>query len=96
MIIHIALFKFKSEVSKEEINTSMNEVRALKDKIPQIIEISAGENFSKHSKGFTHAIVVKFNSKVDINAYREHPDHKPVADKLDLIEEDSIGIDFEV
>ena len=96
MIIHIALFKFKPEVLKEVIDTAMNEVGALKNKIPQPLEISAGENFSKHSKGFTHAIVVKFNSKEDIDVYRSHPDHKPIADKLDSIEEDSIGIDFEV
>ena len=96
MIIHIALFKFKPEISKEEIDNSMNEVRALKKKIPQIIEIFAGENFSKHSKGFTHAIVIKFNSNKGIDLYRSHPDHKPIADRLDQVEEDSIGIDFEV
>ena len=96
MIIHIALFKFKSDISKEEIDSAMVEVRALKDKIPQVLEISAGENFSKHSQDFTHAIVVKFANKEDIDSYRAHPDHKPVADKLDQIEEDSIGIDFEI
>ena len=96
MIIHVALFKFKPEVSKEVIDNAMNEVRVLKNKIPHVLEISAGENFSKHSKGFTHAIVVKFNSKEDIDSYRAHPAHKPIADKLDSIEEDSIGIDFEV
>ena len=96
MIIHLALFKFKPEISKEGVSTAMDEVRMLKNKIPQIIEISAGENFSKYSKGFTHAIVVKFSTKKDIDAYRAHPDHKPIADKLDKIEADSIGIDIEV
>lgn len=96
MIIHVALFKFKPEVSKEVIDTAMDEVRVLRNKIPQILEIAAGENFSKHSKGLTHAIVVKFNSREDIDAYRAHPDHKPIADKLDQMEEDSIGVDFKV
>ncbi len=96
MIIHVALFKFKPEISKQEADAAMSEVRALKDKIPQVVEIYAGENFSKHSQGFTHAIVVKFNSKEDIDTYRAHTDHKPIADKLDSLEEDSIGVDFEV
>ena len=96
MIIHLALFKFKPEISKGEVNKTMEGVRDLKNKITQIIEIFAGENFSKHSKGFTHAIVVKFDTQEDMDAYRSHPDHKPVADKLDSIEEDSIGIYFEV
>ena len=71
-------------------------IRDLKEKIPQVVELFAGENFSKHSQGFTHAIVIKFKSKEDINSYRNHPEHKPIADKLDEMEEDSIGIDFEV
>ena len=90
------MFKFKPEIPKEEVDKAIEEVRDLKNKIPQIIEFFAGKNFSKHSQGFTHAIIVKFNSKEDIDAYRSHSDHKPVAEKLDQIEEDSIGIDFEV
>jgi hypothetical protein len=96
MIIHIALYKFKPEISNEEIDSAMSQVRDLKSKIPQIIEISAGENFSKYSRGFTHVIVSKFNSKVDIETYRSHPAHKPIADRLDRMEENSIGIDLEV
>jgi len=96
MIIHIALFKFKNEIPKEQVEKAMEEVRDFKDKIPQIVEIYAGKNFSKHSQGFTHAIVIKFKSREDIDAYRAHPNHKPIADKLENMEEDSIGVDFEV
>ena len=96
MIIHIALFKFKPDISKEEVGGVIEGVRDLKNKIPQVIELFAGDNFSKHSQGFTHAIVIKFKSKEDIDAYRAHPSHKPIVDKLEEIEEDSIGIDFEV
>ena len=96
MIIHIALFKFKPEVSEEEVTNVIEEVRELKKKIPQVVELYAGKNFSKHSQGFTHAIVIKFKSKEDIDSYRSHPEHKPIADKLDKMEEDSIGIDFEI
>ncbi len=96
MIIHIALYKFKPEIPQKDIDEALKEVRLLKETIPQIIEISDGENFSQYSKGYTHAIVSKFNSKADIEAYRSHPNHKPIADKLDQMEEDSIGMDFEV
>lgn len=96
MIIHIALFKFKEEIPKEQVDNVMEEVRDFKNQIPLIVEIYAGKNFSKHSQEFTHAIVIKFKSKEDIDSYRSHPEHKPIADKLDKIEEYSIGIDFEV
>ena len=96
MIIHIALFKFKEEIPKEQVETIMGEIRNFKDKIPPIVEIYAGENFSRHSQGFTHAIVIKFQSSEDLDAYRAHTDHKPIADKLEEMEEDSIGIDFKI
>ena len=95
MIIHIALFKFKQEIPKGQVEKVMEEVRIFKDKIPQIVEIYAGKNFSKHSRGFTHAIVIKFLSSKDLDAYRAHPNHKPIADELEEMEEDSIGVDFE-
>ena len=95
MVIHIAIFKFNPQHTKEQIDQAMKEVQDLKNKIPQIIEIFAGNNVSKYSQGFTHAIVVKFKSKEDLEAYRAHPDHKPIAEKLDQMEADSIGIDFE-
>jgi hypothetical protein len=96
MVIHVALFKFKQEVPKEQIEKIMEEVRNFKDKIPQIVEIYAGKNFSRHSQGFTHAIVIKFESRKNLDAYRAHPNHKPIAEKLEEMEEDSIGVDFEV
>lgn len=95
MIIHIALYKFKQEFSAEQVNEAIQEVRDLKDKISQIIEIYAGQNTSKWSKDYTHAIVSKFKDKEDLDSYRNHPAHKPIADKLDRMEEDSIGVDFE-
>lgn len=96
MIIHIALFKFKQKIPKEQVEKVIEQVRDFKEKIPQVVELYAGKNFSKHSQGFTHAIVIKFQSSEDLDAYRAHPDHKPIADKLEEMEEDSIGVDFEV
>jgi len=95
MVTHIAIFKFKKEVPKEEIDSAIIELSNLKSKFPRILEISAGENFSKYSEGFTHAVVVKFANRGDLDVYRAHPEHKPISEKLESFEEKSIGIDFE-
>lgn len=95
MIIHIALFKWKPEVKKELIDKLIADICNLNIDIPQIVEISAGENFSKWNKEYTHAVIVSFRNRADLDAYRNHPTHKPIADACDAYEADSIGFDFE-
>ena len=95
MIVHVALFKWKSEVPPETIEKLMADIRLLKNQIPAIVEIYAGQNFSKWAKEYTHAVVVTFRSREDLDAYRAHPAHRPIADTCDQYEADSIGFDFE-
>ena len=95
MITHIAVFKWKNNVKKDEVTKVLGDISRLKTKISGIIDIRCGENFSKHSKGFTHAVVVTAKDISALQAYREHPDHRMVAVKIDRMEEDGIGIDFE-
>ena len=47
MIVHIAIFKWKSEVTKEEVEKVLADVRALKAKCKGVIDIICGENFSR-------------------------------------------------
>lgn len=72
----------------------MKEVEKLAS-IQGIESIRCGRNFSKHIKGFTHAVVVTARNKVALDAYRNHPSHLVVARKIEEMEEDGIGIDFE-
>lgn len=95
MTVHAALFKWKPEVAKEDIEKLIVGIRALKKQIPEVVQIYAGENFSKWAKEYTHAIVVTLKSNEDLDAYRVHPAHKPIADLCDAYEADSIGFDFE-
>ncbi len=94
MIVHIAVFKWRSNVKKSDVDKILLNVSNLKTKIPGIIDIRCGENFSKHSKGFTHAVVVTAKNNNALQAYREHPEHKIVADKIEKMEEDGMGVDF--
>lgn len=82
-------------MAAETINKLINDIRALETQIPQIVYIYAGENFSKWAKEYTHAVVVATRSRENLDAYRSHPAHKPIADLCDSLEADSIGFDFE-
>jgi hypothetical protein len=94
MVIHIALFAWKDDVSEETIEKSLADVRALKDKVKGIIDIHTGKNFSKWSEGYTHAVVVVARDQSVLDAYRNHPDHVLVAKKIEKMESKSLGVDF--
>jgi len=94
MYVHVALFKWKENVTKEKINKILNDIRQLKDKIEGIKDILCGENFSPHSEGFTHAIVVIAEDGDALQRYRDHPGHRGLAFEIAKMEEYGIGVDF--
>lgn len=95
MVIHIVLFKWKSDASKSPIAKVIDDLRKLKGKIPEIVDLYYGENFSQWSQGYTHALVVKFKNKEDLEIYRNHPLHTPLVERIEAMEENSMSIDFE-
>lgn len=96
MVIHIALFKWRADASQKGISRAINEIRLLKEKIPEIIDLYCGENFSKWSGGYTYAVIVKTKNRQSLDIYRKHPAHVFVVKIIEKLEEDSLGIDIEV
>lgn len=94
MVVHIAIYQWKSDSKESQINEALQEVKNLKDKIPGLVAIYCGKNFSKWAKNFTHAIVVLGENQKALDQYRSHPDHQAVAHKIELMEQDGIGVDF--
>jgi hypothetical protein len=95
MIVHLALYKWKRMAKNEEINKIVKEIKSLKNKVKGIIDIKAGKNFSKWSLGYSHAFVVFAKDKVSLERYRDNKMHKKIAAKIEKIEEESLGFDFE-
>jgi hypothetical protein len=97
MIIHIVLLRWNETASQEAINAVMTELRDLKDKIPGIVDVTSGVNFSERSKGFTHGLVYRFKDRAALDGYFPHPEHQRVVQKLlNPIRADTIIFDYEV
>jgi hypothetical protein len=82
MLEHIVLFRFKPEttvLTKEKIVT---ELMALKGKVPSILDISAGPNFSDRNQGFEYGLVVRFADRQGLDAYQVHPAHQHIVHEL--------------
>ena len=97
MIEHIVLFKWKPEASDLQISEAINSLRALKSKIPGIIDLSCGKNFSERGQGFQHGLVVRFNNRESLKNYLPHPSHQEIFQNLiKPILADIIAIDYEI
>ena|SRR5580693_4508360 len=97
MIVHIVLFRWIENTNQGAIDTAMTELRLLKDKIPGIVEVTSGKNFSERSKGFTHGLIFHFKDRAALDGYLPHSEHQRVVQKiLNPIRSDTLIFDYEV
>jgi antibiotic biosynthesis monooxygenase (ABM) superfamily enzyme len=96
MVEHIVLFKFKETTTQAEKEEGMRRLKALKDKLPGIVDLQVGHNFSDRGKGYTMGLVVRFESKKALEHYGPSPEHQAVVQYLDQIGcNDKLAVDFE-
>jgi stress responsive alpha/beta barrel protein len=97
VIEHIVLLKWKDDAAPEAIDRVMAELRGLKDKIPGIVELTCGANFSDRAQGYTHGLLVRFKDRVARDGYGPHPEHQRVVQNfLAPIRADILVVDYEV
>ena len=84
MIRHIVLIRFKPDVADTAIFAIFEELAAIKDQIPGLIDIRSGKSQSpeKIERGYMHGFTVDFDSWDALQAYQDHPDHKAAGAKL--------------
>lgn len=83
MITHIVLVQPKAETSAEQLETTLEQVKALQQLIPGIQDIQVGKNLSQHyTQGYDYGIVVHLESMEHLETYRSHPAHQTVAREL--------------
>ncbi|CCW35530.1 Stress responsive A/B Barrel Domain-containing protein [Chthonomonas calidirosea] len=97
MIEHLVLFRWKEGVSETTIEEVMRRLRALPQQIEGILELNCGRDFSGRSKGYTHALRVRFVNRQALENYGPHPAHQEVVQKLILPNTaDILAFDFQV
>lgn len=79
---HIVWIKFKQQINADRINTHLENLRALKDNVPGILDLSLGENFTDRANGFTHCLTITLADKSALQRYATHPNHVIVASPL--------------
>jgi antibiotic biosynthesis monooxygenase (ABM) superfamily enzyme len=94
VIDHLVFLSVREEASPEDIEDLISSIRGLKGTVPGVVDLTMGENFSPRSGGYTHGLLVRFESVEDLQEYMKHPDHLAVVEKLDALT-DRIVVDYE-
>lgn len=92
---HVVLLKFKADAKPEQIRQVENEFRALKSRIPAVLDLEWGTNVSPEdlNQGFTHCFFVTFADAKARDAYLPHQAHqdfvkiaRPLFDKVLVVD----------
>ena len=74
-IYHQVVFRFKPEVSVNQIQHVLDSGRAMLESIPQVATVIVGK-VAQQDSDFTHGLVTGFKDNEDLQSYRSHPDHR--------------------
>ena len=95
MVDHLVLFAVNDDASVEDIEDLLASIRDLRGSIPNVMDLSVGEDFSGRAKGYTHGLFVRFRTADDLRAYLDHPDHQAVVEKLDALTTGRLVVDYD-
>jgi hypothetical protein len=95
LVDHLVFFAVKDDASAEEVEDLLSSIRNLRGSIPNVMDLSVGEDFSGRAKGYTHGLFVRLRTADDLRAYLDHPDHRAVVEKLDAHTSGRLVVDYD-
>ncbi len=97
MINHVVLFKLKdypAEKKKEVISELKTLLEGLKSKVDEVKYIEVGTNYELQAKSFDIALLSHFESMEDLDAYRIHPEHLKVVERIKETTVERAAVDY--
>jgi hypothetical protein len=94
MITHVVLFKLKDR-SARSFEKAKNVLLGLRGKVPQLRHLEVGTDILHSGRSFDIALITKFDSLEELQAYQEHPTHVEVAKYMTSVRESAVSVDYE-
>ncbi|MBS4220738.1 Dabb family protein [Bacillus sp. FJAT-49711] len=99
MYEHMVFFKFNDNITPEKEQELLNKLQNFKEKIPGIVELSAGFNVTEEEErkqGYSLGLRVTFENKEYLNLYGPHPVHQDFVKSLDTVIENVVVVDYPI
>ena len=95
MLIHIVCWKYKDEITETERETHRAKLLALKNVIPEIVDLDVGADVLHLARSYDTGLVATFKNVEDLDAYTAHPVHQEGANLGRQIAAHVVSVDFE-
>lgn len=99
MIKHIVLFKLKEFENEDQKAVVSNKIKhtllALKEKIEVLKYIEVGQNYELMSSSYDICLITHFETLMDLDVYRTHPEHLKVVELVSLNSTGRAVVDYE-
>jgi hypothetical protein len=92
MITHVVLFKFESP---EHAEKAVELLLGMKGNVPSLLDVEAGVDVTKSARSYQVGLITRHKSRSDLDAYREDPFHKRVAEFVGAHSSGAVAVDFE-
>ncbi|MDQ7004147.1 MAG: Dabb family protein [Ghiorsea sp.] len=93
MIKHIVMWTLENKADATLVKTTLE---GLKDKVPSIIDIEVGIDFSNTDASADVILYSTFANRNDLDAYVKHPEHQAVIPMMQRVTTSRKVVDYEV
>ena len=94
MVVHIVFFKFQEENKGSNIQKVKVMLEDLVEKIPSLLSMEVGVNFTQSSRAFDMSLYSTFNSEADLKIYATHADHLKVLEFIKSVVVETKVVDY--
>ena len=95
MVIHMVMWKYRSDVSEETREDHRRQLRTLGNIVPGIESLSVGSDFLHSPRSYDTGLSALFRDRSVLDGYTVHPDHVKVVEFGHTITEIMAKVDFE-
>jgi len=96
MIEHVVFFELHPNVSSDDEELMISELRSLKHKINGVEYLSVGRDISGRGSPYSVGLVVRLSSLQALNAYRSNSEHLRVNLLVDRCSKSRLVLDYAV
>lgn len=94
MITHVVFFKLIDR-SPENIRKAKEVLEGLWGNVPELRHLEVGADLLRTERSYDIALVAKFGSLADLDAYQAHPAHVEVVKYMATVRESAVAVDYE-
>jgi len=95
MLKHIVMIKFNADQNIEELSAEFKHLlEALESSVDTLKSMEVGKNISTKSSAYHLVLTAVFDDEDGLNAYRVHPDHVKILDRMKETVEKVAAVDY--